>query len=135
MENYKKLFANIDYINPPERLSKAIFERIIAEKKHLARKRLWYTSSAGVFSLVAIFPAIQYLIGQFIQSGFYQYLSLIFSDGGAVIKYWKEISISLAESLPILGSAIVLTLVLIILGSFKYIIQDSKTLFNKVQLA
>lgn len=135
MDNYNKLFANISHVKPPEGLSEVIYARIEGIKRRQAKIRIAYASFAGAVSLVASIPALQYCISSFTETGFWQYLSLLFSDGGVAIIYWKELLLSLAESLPVLGSAIILALAFVIVGSLKYIIENTRTLSTRIQLA
>jgi hypothetical protein len=130
MENYKKLFANIEPILTPKGLNTAILTRIESEKKHTAKIRLWYTSFVSILSLIASVPAIQYFVTEFAKSGFYQYISLIFSDGGSMFLYWKELLLSLAESIPVLSTIAVLAIILVLLESIKYIVKDTRIVFN-----
>jgi len=54
----------------------------------------------SMLSLIASIPIIYQVIASFTQSGIYNYLSLIFSDSDVIIVYWKEILVTLAESVP-----------------------------------
>lgn len=51
------------------------------------------------------------------QSGFGQYISLIFSDGGVVIAYWKELMWALAESIPVFSTVLWLSAIALFLWS------------------
>jgi hypothetical protein len=134
MENHNRIFANLEQKMPPKGLETAIFARILREKRQGARIRLFWTSASAALSFAAIIPAVKFLITQFVQSGFYQYISLVFSDSSVILSVWKELALSLAESFPVMETALVLTLVLIVLGSVRYIVRDSKLLL-RTQLA
>ena len=119
----------VQRIEPREGLLGFILASIENEKRRLAKIRLLYASATGILSIATLVPMTIYFINQFWQSGFYQYLSLVFSNGGLVATYWKELLLSLAESLPVLSIMAVLILVLVLLTSSKYIIRNTQIAF------
>jgi hypothetical protein len=133
--DHKQKFIHINRIEPRENLRDVVLLRINLEKRREAKIRLALTSATSLLSLIALVPVIQYFITEFSQSGFYQYLSILFSDGSSILLYWKELGLSLLESLPTLSITAVLVLVFILFATSKFIIQDSKVIFNKTQLA
>lgn len=114
-------------IDPPERLYLDILERIKREKKRTARIRFVLSGTAAIVSAIALVPACFYVSKEFYQSEFYQYLSATFSDFGIALFYWKEFSLSLAESLPLSGPAIFLSLVFIFMGALKLATKNAET--------
>ena len=64
----------------PEALYGVILSRIKARKIKTAKIKLAIFGSLSLFSLIAIIPAFKYVLNDFYQSGFYNYLSLIFSE-------------------------------------------------------
>ena len=127
-QSYERLFQNLEQLDPPPQLLGAIILRAKSEQIRAARVwlTLWVVVALSAFT--ALIPAFQYTAKEFYQSGFYQYLLLIFSDSGLVMTYWKEFVMTLAESLPLLGVAIFLFFMLILLGSFRLAIKNLKTL-------
>lgn len=99
-EKYKKLLGSINLVEPPKGLEGRIMRRINEEEKQISRVRAWAFGGSSLASFGLSLWAIIYLVKSASESGFWQYLSLAFSDG-TVLAYWKEISLSLAESLPI----------------------------------
>jgi len=85
---------------PPAKLKARILARVSELERAHARVR------AGIFGLIAaasavlLVPLAQYTFAQFYASGFASYLSLLISDQGLVITYWREFVLSLVESLP-----------------------------------
>ena len=130
-----KKSIDTERIEPESWLYIAILERIESEKRHLAKVRLVYTSIIGTLSLFTLLSSVSYFANEFSQSGFYQYLRLIFSDGGSLFPYWKELSLSLAESLPIIGTVTILTSILVLLTTSKYIAKDVKTVLVRSRFA
>ncbi len=62
-------------------------------------------------------------------TGFDQYLSLAFSDSSVLITYWKELSLSLVESLPLMAVMLVLGALGLFIWSSAKAFQDAETLF------
>jgi hypothetical protein len=114
--NNKTLFTEI---NPPEGLTGAILWRIEAERRRVARFRFISMGAVAGLSATAMVPMAQYTMAEFYQSGFYQYSSLLLSDGGSILTYWREFTITLAESAPLLGITLSLALVFVLVGSLQ----------------
>ena len=117
-QKLQKLFKQAKYL-PESRLSGDIWRVIDNIEKRNLKFKSWGYSFAGVFSLVFIVPVVRNLIEQFIQSGFYDYLSLVFSDLGSISLYWKEFMYSLIEAIPAVSLTITLLLSFVLLISLK----------------
>ena len=96
----KTAFNKLSY-EPKENLSLDIWTRILKRKKQAIRFRLYAFSSLGIISLFSFVPVFKALFTEFAQSGFSDYLSLAFSNGSSLVVYWKDLALSLVESLPI----------------------------------
>lgn len=125
--------AQAGQIEPSTRLLGKILSHIEDTKIRKARMHLFFTGLASLASFAAIFPALNYFTEEFSQSGFYGYLSLIFSDGGILIASWKEFSLALAESMPVLGTIAILSVVLVLLVSVQLALKNMKTAFLSIQ--
>ena len=132
MDDYiKKLFKNSIYL-PESRLSDDIWAVVKAKNaKTLRVKKLGYFS-LGVLSLSGSIFSIKMLIEQFIQLGFFKYLSLIFSDGGIIATYWKEYTLSLIDSLPIASLAVFLFFLFMLVISINEISYQYKNKLSKI---
>lgn len=111
-------------IEPPERLYLGILARIEREKRRIALIRLAIFGVVALASLAAIIPSFQYVAREFAQSGFYEYLFLIFSDSGAILASWRGFALSLAESLPTTEIMVFLFTVFVFLVSAKLAIKN-----------
>jgi hypothetical protein len=82
---------------------------IIKELHKLERRRLFFKQGIyeliSIISFLSIIPATVYIVDSFSTSGIYEYISLIFTNI-ETLSYWKELSLSLLESIPFLGLAI-----------------------------
>jgi hypothetical protein len=130
-DKYKKLLGSINIIEPPKGLEGRILARINMEEKRLARIRTWLFGSTSVASLGLSIWAVVYLTDSIKQTGFWQYFSLLFSGDSAIYAYWKELSFSLAESLPIVSLIIFLTAVGFFIWSFGKTITHPALSYNK----
>ena len=107
-----------------ERMVNRVMERIT--KRRIARARI-AVFAHGLLSLaavIALVPAFQYAFASAAQSGFSGYLSLIVSDGGSLAAYWKDLGLTLMESAPIAGCALVLGILLVLAYNARKIAGD-----------
>lgn len=123
-DNYKKLFQKLEQMEPSEKLRDGILTRIDFEKRRSAMIRLAFLGTLATASFTAMILFFQDLMREFYQYGFYQYFSLIFSDGSVVMSYWKELTLSLAESAPLIEITILLAMILVFLVSLKLAIKN-----------
>lgn len=128
--NYQKLFHGLNKIEAPENLGEKILTRISIEERRKAEWRLAFSVPLAIASSIGVVFAFQYAAQEVAQSGFYQYLSIVLSDEGAAVTYWKELSMLLAESAPILGTAALLGAVLVLLGSLRSAVKNAQTVFT-----
>ena len=133
-KDYERLFTEISQLEPPSGLMPAILARIDNGKRQAARLRVLLLSVSSLVSVFALITALIYLTGDFNQSGFNQYFSLLFTDSGAAITYWREISMSLLESLPIMSTAAVFATIFVLLISLKLLAQNAKEAFLPIHL-
>lgn len=107
--------------------SEGLLERIvhtIQERQY--RARLWRIRVFAVtaaLSIVALIPSSVAMMRAFKVSHFGTYISVIFSDGGVLASYWKDIATSLIESLPVISITVALALVGILLWSVSNMVR------------
>jgi len=105
-------------------LGKNIWLTVIKREKRNTQIKLWIFTLAGITSLVGLVSAFKILSSDLAQSGFYEYLSLAFSDSGLILSAWREFVFSLAESLPVLSVVFTLSLIFIFFLSLKYVLKQ-----------
>ena len=88
---------------PSKELKNKIISQIHKEERKRAKIYLLTFATVLSSSLVGVTLSIKYLMTSVQQSGFSEYLSLLFSGDSVVYSYWKELSLSLVDSLPVLG--------------------------------
>lgn len=123
MKRLSTLFKKVE-LQADEDLAKKIWLKIVSRNRKIIYIKITSFSLLGLFSLAGIVPAIVHLAEDFSNSGFYEYLSVAFSSNGNLASYWKELSFSLVESLPMLGVINVLLLVFILFISIKFVAKQ-----------
>ncbi len=118
-----KAFQEIKYEAKSD-LSLTAWQAIVLHDKCIARVKLWTFSAIGAFALMGLVPALKMLASDLKQSGFYEYLSLVFSNSGSIVMYWKDFLSLLAESLPTVSIVSSLALVLIFFLALKYAMKE-----------
>ena len=130
MQTDRPTFLNqLNTFTPPRELSTRILERVEMEKRRIARIRLAIFSFFSLGSCLAFVSVARYAGEEFVRSGFTDYFSLLFSDAGAVLPYWREFFLSLVESLPILLLATLCIMIFIFLGSLRLAEKNMRTAF------
>jgi len=131
VKNYMKILSSLNEQEIPQNLSGDILVSINKQIKKTAQINLIFFSVFGLLSFFALIPTSRYFITELQKSGFQQYLSLIFSDGQSILNYWKEFSLLLAESIPLISIALVLSFLLTLLSSIKFILKNLKNISYK----
>jgi len=124
-DSYERLFEHLEYREPPAELLDRV---LLSISKKATGRALWIGALIyGFLSLVAIVAIVpSWLITQseMHQSGFSQFLSLLLSDTNTVMVFWKEFSLSLVESFPVLGTIAILGSALLFLISMRFFVRD-----------
>ena len=111
---------DIFHIAPPTGLDRRILARVAAYE---ARRRMWRIGSslaASVVSVAALVLAGREAAVEITASGFGQYLSLAFTDGGAMLADWRDFAWTLAESAPVWGFAFCLGAAALVVGALRW---------------
>ncbi|MFA6520526.1 MAG: hypothetical protein WCT44_02895 [Candidatus Paceibacterota bacterium] len=102
----------MDKVKPPKSLQNLrnnIISGIILEEYRRAKLYFFFFITTLFASVAGVAFSLKYLAESFYQSGFYEYISLMFSGDNVVFSYWKELSLSLVDSIPILGVIVFLS--------------------------
>lgn len=121
---------------PPEmsdRLLSKIIGRIKEERRNLSIKQRLIIFSIGLtFSSLAFMPTFRLVQNDLQISAFGQFLSLLISDGATMLIYWKNFSMTLLESLPVMSLAIFVAVIYIFVQSLKYLTLDIKNIYQPI---
>ncbi len=130
-KDYEKLFTHLTPQEPPAGLFNKIMARIREEELLLSvRKRLLLFSAVILASVGILIPAAGAFQAEFAQSDFSHFLSLMFSDLGAVTANWQDFGLALLESLPATSLIAFLFVIFILLWSLKHFAQAYKFKFS-----
>ncbi len=121
----QKIFSQATH-EPEQELSSVIWRGICKQEKAEKSRIVWGYSIAGIASLSGLVFIIKDILNSFTQSGFYDYMSLVSSDGGALTKYWKEFTFSITESLPTTSIMLSFLLLFIIFISLRRVVYQHK---------
>lgn len=134
-KNLRKISEDFNLVEPPAGLFDKIMCRIEKEKNFLTLRRRIIIFSIGLIgSAITFIPAFAYARSGFVESGFYSFFSLIFSDTEIVLTYWENFLQSLLETLPAAGLAALLATVAVFLESLKMLVRDLIIFYNSKQL-
>lgn len=127
-EKFKNLLNSIDSqeISVPGNLINNIVLVVDQKAKQTVGFKTLGLILVSFVSVATSVPIISHIFTSFTQSGFYNYLSIIFSDSDVALVYWKEILISLAESLPVIGIVGLLTVTAIFVWSILKAVSITK---------
>jgi hypothetical protein len=114
----------------PRELIPSILARIECARRRAARFRLAALGVVIAVSGTALVPAANYTLHEFYTSGFYDYLTLFFSDSQIAFAHWQEISFSLAESLPSIALLVLVSVAAVFLWSLRSARRDMKIVFR-----
>lgn len=132
-QNYEQLFTHLSPPEPPEGLFNKIMSRIRREQRlTIVKRRLVFLAVLLIGSMTALVPAWQTMRAGFIESGFINFVSLLFSDASAVLAYWQNFAWAVLESLPTMGMIMFLAAAFAFLESLKFIARDVKTFLTPI---
>jgi hypothetical protein len=104
-KTYRKLLARLEFIAPPETLNPEILGVVRALEMRRARIRTFLYGTSAVIATGATAVASVFVHQSLAQSGFYEYVTLIFSGDAVVFRFWRELALTLIDSVPALGLA------------------------------
>ena len=104
---------------PSAGLKAVIIKEIGKEERRRAKVYLFSAAGSFAVSLASLVWSGRYLFQALSQSGFYSYLSLIFSDFDLIFSLSGELAFSIVESAPVLEIAILLLAIVGLLFSLK----------------
>lgn len=109
----------LKYDISPE-IADKIWEKLIRKEIKINKIKTYFFSSLAIMSLMAMVPVFKLLFNDLNKSGIFDYISIALFYSGSILGYWKELSLSILESLPITSINISFTLIFIFFLSIKY---------------
>ena len=134
-QNLEQLFVHLNQIEPPVGLFLRLLNRLGKEKQLRAiRRQLMILTPVLIGAFAALALTFQSVQASFYETGFYQFISLLFSDFSIVVVYWQNFALSLLETLPVTGLIVFLTTLLVFLSALRLFARDIKIIFASKQL-
>jgi len=124
-KDLKEIFNMAKY-HSESRLSGDIWQVIKLKKDRMTSWKIIGYSSLSILSLSGSAISIKSLIEESNKLGFFKYFSLAFSDSGIIATYWREYTLSLVDSLPVISIIISLFLVFVLLLSIERLFSQLK---------
>ncbi len=113
MNTESQKLQGLDTIKLPPQLLTRVMARIVAEQRLMVLQRLLIPMAVVFVAILTLaIPIWQTFQADVITSGFGQYLALGFYDFKIILTDWQDFSWSLLESLPIISTVELLTVVL-----------------------
>jgi len=128
-QNLHKLFKPSSD-NKESKLSSDIWNVIESKTTHMTKQKTLFYLSIGAMSLVGTIFSVKSLIEEFLRLGFFNYLSLIFSDIGVITTYWREYTLTLMDSLPVTSLIILFSLLFILFISIRRVSYKFRRKFS-----
>lgn len=107
-DKLRKIFKEIEDLNPPQELEGLILKKIEFEKEKQVRRKLFLSYFGLAGSLVMAACAVSIFGNEFLNSEFWSMTSLLFSDAFVVAGNWQEYAYSLLETLPVMQMIVIL---------------------------
>ena len=111
-----------------------IMRRIHKEQQLLFIKRsiIYFVGLVG--SMAAFIPTFRMIKTGFVESGFIQFFSLLFSDLNIVMAHWQNFSLALLESLPVMNIIVFAIVIVVFLESLKFLAKEMELVFHQRKL-
>jgi hypothetical protein len=122
--DFEKLFSHFKAVEPTDSLLPKIMRRIQKKRQWLAVRRLVVFSFGLGASTTAFVLALKLAWIGFVESGFAEFLSLLFTDTATIAVYWRNFIFSLLEALPATSLIALLIAALVFLESFKFFARN-----------
>ena len=110
--SYKILFQKTAYKKAPYYVLLNIENSILAAKTRHDTIRGTSYAVITCLTIAAFIPAFKSMLDAMVGSGFTSYFSMILTDGASMLGSWKELSMALIETLPVLSIMAVLALLI-----------------------
>lgn len=123
-----------DYQPPTELLNKVLLRLEKEQERFSARQKFWVWTTVSAIITILFSFVWSIFVSEITQSGFADYLTLIFSDFQTVFSAWQDFTLSLLESLPVVAAAGLLATMLTLMTSIRYAAHYSKSNYISLKI-
>lgn len=117
-------------LEPPLDLFNKVMGRIEKEKFLVIKRKFLFYAFSLVATIGSSIPLWSIFRGEIMQSGFRQYMTVLFYDFGEVIRHFGDFTFSVLESLPVLSIVSFLSVLLAALYFLKAIVRYGHLLYK-----
>ena len=129
--DYEKIFQYIESQEPPEGLFNKIILAIKKEQELQHTKRLLFGFLLLlIISIISTPFSFGLLVNQIKSSGIHYFISSAFSNFSVFITFWKEFSLAILESIPIVAVAIFILDMALVLFTLRLFLYKKRLLLN-----
>lgn len=130
---YKQLICKANFSHPNHEIVAKVARKIEQNRR---RKAEWGIAAYTLCTLAGLFllwPALKTIVSMADETGFSQYFETALTGGSSLLFAWKDLAISMLESLPVAGILAFLLLVLIIIYGLRHalILANNLNLLRK----
>jgi len=115
-------------IKLPNGLCEKILQRIREEQIFFVIRKIIVFSGILILALICFIPAINLVLSDVKQSGFFYFFSLLFLDFSFVMAYWKNFAMALLQTLPAISLAIFFGVLVTFLQSIRSLSKNIKNI-------
>ncbi|MFZ2555614.1 MAG: hypothetical protein WAZ27_00545 [Minisyncoccia bacterium] len=129
-QKYSELFKKLRPIGAPQDLKRVILERIRMEEKRAAQRVVAVSAPFILASIAGVVWAVESAITSLAQTGFAEYVSLMFSDTSIIVTVWQPLMLSIIESLPFFALTVLVGAGLVFFASTVVAAQNARRAFS-----
>ncbi len=130
-QDYQTLFNNLNSPELPEGIFDKIIRAIYREQELHQTKKIFFSFVAMlVVSLAALPFSLLMLINQIKTSGTYYFISAALSDFSTFVNLWRNFSLAILESLPIIGLVVFIISLGLAVFTLKLFLYKKRMLFG-----
>lgn len=128
-DTLERQLSQMSVIPPAPHVYGRVIARVARVRRTRARIRVAFMGVLSLASFVGLIEAGRYSSARVVDTGLYNYVSLLFTDSNVVISHWTQYALTLAESVPATGIALTLASVFALLYFVQQASKDIATAF------
>ncbi len=132
MKDKVTLHEALSDMEPPSSLYAATLARIAFMRRRAAMVRTLLLGGFAFLSGAIFVPSLAYAVQEFHASGFYDYATLLISDRGLVLTFWREFVLSLLDSLPSFAVLLLLATSVAFIWSLRRMVPNARVAFMQL---
>lgn len=134
-QDYEKLFSHLKEPAVPDGLFSGVMSGIRRAERRRSIERLILFFPLTLGSLIALYFTFQSTWAASAESGFFSYLSLLFSDFQVVVIHWQNYSLSLLETLPATSISLSLVSILFLINFIRLFVREARNIYAPLHAA